>query len=575
VRTVSGKILPSFAPTAALTVLIALSCLLAAPNATAAPDWSEGVAIPAGGRPNPYDLPSHQFRDDVNRGKIHAQEYPVEVTGALPPYRPLAYLMTADADNPLLQFLQDVVGGLTGVGSLDDFFQWLGLHPYPQPADAGVYAVPYPNGHRPDFGMGLGFIETADGQGFTFSCAECHSANLFGKTVLGLTNRFPRANELFAAATFALPSVSPALLKTYANATDGEARMFERLKKNFQSVGTKRPQVLGLDTSLSQVALSLARRAQDPDATKTDEAAAHPRPEPLAYDIADSKPAVWWNIKYKNRWLSDGSVVSGNPIFTNLIWNEIGRGGDLLELSGWLARNDGIVRELTEAVFSTEAPRFTDFFPPERLAVERAKRGEVTFNTTCAYCHGTYEKGWSLPGAATLPLADQLATLEVRYPSKTRVVDVGTDPGRYLGMRSLERGLNPLDISQKNGIVIRSQQGYVPPPLVGIWARWPYFHNNSASSLCDVLTRFRDRLAYYYAVDAKDPERDFDAECNGYPVVPQGEQAQEYQQRAVYFDTRLPGLSNTGHDEGIFMKDGQELLTSEQKSDLIVFLQTL
>ena len=32
---------------------------------------------------------------------------------------------------------------------------------------------------------------------FTFSCAACHSSNLFGKTVLGMTNRFPKANEFF------------------------------------------------------------------------------------------------------------------------------------------------------------------------------------------------------------------------------------------------------------------------------------------------------------------------------------------------------------------------------------------
>jgi len=48
--------------------------------------------------------------------------------------------------------------------------------------------------------------------------------------------------------------------------------------------------------------------------------------------VADSKPAVWWGLKYKNRWLSDGSVVSGNPIFTNIIWNELVTLNDLTDL---------------------------------------------------------------------------------------------------------------------------------------------------------------------------------------------------------------------------------------------------
>ncbi len=51
--------------------------------------------------------------------------------------------------------------------------------------------------------------------------------------------------------------------------------------------------------------------------------------------------------------------------------------------------------------------------------------------------------------------------------SDAPVINVGTDPMRRLGMVSLER-LNDLEISKQNGTLIRSQGGYVPPPLVGI-----------------------------------------------------------------------------------------------------------
>ena len=50
------------------------------------------------------------------------------------------------------------------------------------------------------------------------------------------------------------------------------------------------------------------------------------------------------------RWLLDGSVVSGNPVYTNLIWNEIGRGTDLKELEAWLDKNQKTVDEITAAV---------------------------------------------------------------------------------------------------------------------------------------------------------------------------------------------------------------------------------
>jgi hypothetical protein len=108
----------------------------------------------------------------------------------------------------------------------------------------------------------------------------------------------------------------------------------------------------------------------------------------------------------------------------------------------------------------------------------------------------------------------------------------------------------------------------VPPPLVGIWARWPYFHNNAAPSLCAVLTRADRRPKTYYANKAEEPDRDFDKRCNGYPVGRKGD-------KDLLFETRKQGLSNAGHDEGIFLKDGRELLTIDEKMAIIEFLKTL
>jgi hypothetical protein len=343
--------------------------------------------------------------------------------------------------------------------------------------------------------------------------------------------------------------------------------MFADAEHAMDFIEAKKPAALGLDTSLAQVALSLSKRKRDAWASLATQPA--PRAERLRHAVADSKPAVWWNLKYKDRWLLDGSVVSGNPILTNFLWNEIGRGTDLHQLSDWIDANGATIRELTTAVFSTEAPRFTDFFSPETMDLTRAKHGEAIFLQHCARCHGTYKKGWNLPNAAELSPAQLLATVHVAYAPKTFVVDVGTDPSRYLGMSSLVQ-LNDLEISKRNGIVIEPQKGYVPPPLVGIWARWPYFHNNSAPSLCAVLTRASDRPKSYWARPANDPAADFDRACNGYPTGRAPGLSLEYR-----YDTRRAGMHASGHDEGIFLKNGQELLSAADKMDLIQFLQTL
>jgi len=536
----------------------------------ATPDWSEKAPAPGA---NPYQLPPAQFSPMRDSGRIHAQIYPVGITGILPPYEPIRHLVEDNSKNPLREFLNNLFRTASGYRSIEDLLKDLGLHDYPQASDQGVYAVPYPNGIRPDHAMGFGLIETNQGTGFTFSCAACHSANLFGKTVLGMTNRFPKANEFFIKAKKASELIEPGVFKLYSGATQGETELMKDFKKNMRSVGLKQPLVLGLDTSLAQVSLSLNHRNPDAYASFSDRYAFSPRPDAiLDHNPADSKPAVWWNVKYKNRWLSDGSVVSGNPIFTNILWNEIGRGTDLVQLESWLAQNEQTIQEITTAVFSSEAPRFTDFFPASKIDLGLAKQGEQIFNNTCARCHGYYDKAWNLPNADQLSPEEKLKTTLVRYKEQTQVKDVGTDPYRYRGMKSLEQ-LNNLAISKKNNILIRAQEGYVPPPLVGIWARWPYFHNNSAPSLCAVLSAAKDRPRFYYSGEAQSPATDFDADCNGYPLgkaTPESWKVSEH-----LYDTRKPGMGNQGHDEDIFLENGEELLLPEQKRALIQFLQTL
>ncbi|MGZ3749270.1 MAG: c-type cytochrome [Pseudobdellovibrionaceae bacterium] len=534
------------------------------------PDWSENSTSPVG--ENPYQLDRTLFPLFRDAGKIHAQIYPVAVTGMLPPYEPIRHLIEDSSTNPLREFLNSLVRGASGYHSMDDVLTHLGLHEYPQASDQGIYSVPYPQGIRPQYKMGFGFIESSQGKGFSFSCAACHSANLFGKTVLGMTNRFPRANEFFMEAKNGSQFIQADLFKAYAHATEGETQMIRQLKESMKSVAVKKPLTLGLDTSLAQVSLSLNYRNQDAYASFSDFYAANPRPDILDFSPADSKPSVWWNLKYKNRWLSDGSVVSGNPILTNFLWNEIGRGGDLVKLESWLQQNEKILQEITTAVFSSEAPRFTDFFPAEKIDLEKAKAGEEVFNKTCSGCHGHYDKAWNLPNGDQLPLVEKLKTTAVRYPHQTQVKNVGTDPYRYRGMQSLEK-LNALAISKKNGILIRAQQGYVPPPLVGIWARWPYLHNNSIPSLCALLSPQKDRPLFYYSGEAQVPATDFDATCNGYPLGANTPKA--WQDAKHLYDTRRSGMSNQGHDEGIFLENGRELLSPVQKSALIQFLQTL
>lgn len=555
------------------TFFLSFIVFIAPPALALEPDWSEGALVPAESRQNIYLLNSLEYGQLVNKGKIHAQNYPVTVTGILPPYLPIKRVLEDNSSNPIKKIVSKVLEGVVGIKSFDSILNYLGLHSYPKSSDKGIYSMPLAEISKYHDFVGMGLIEKNGALGFTFSCATCHTSNLFGKTVLGMTNRFPKANELFVRAKQTMPLLDVNFFQFYTKATPAEKALLAEVKESLKSVNLKAPIVLGLDTSLAQVSLSLNRRAKDGYATPSEYYQKNPRPDAfLDHNPADSKPAVWWNLKYKNRWLSDGSVVSGNPIFTNIIWNEIGRGTDLRKLENWLAKNDKIIRELTAMVFASEAPHITDFYPAEMIDIEQAKRGQQIFNNTCARCHGTYEKGWDQAHAPLMPLKDRLKTTKVNYHAKTPVIDVGTDSYRRIGMKSLEQ-LNDLTISQKNNIRIKAQPGYVPPPLVGIWARWPYFHNNSVPNLCALLTPGSKRPIAYYSGEANNTQTDYDFACGGYPL---GEKTPvQWRTKDHLYDTRRKGMSNRGHDEGIFLRNGQEILSQNQKLDLIKFLQTL
>ncbi len=526
-------------------------------------------------RANIFEYSQDQLGEKIEAGKKHALFYPVTVSDLLIPYAPLKKFFESDPKDPVRKMIFDLTKMASPFKSMDEIYGWLGLHHYPQASQAEApYPLPDLTEEQKALPMGATLMETPDGMALTFGCAACHSSDLFGVKVLGLTNRFPRANEFFRYGKILSPYVNSFLFKDLLQTTEGERQMLVRIKKTTKSVGVLAPQALGLDTSLSQVALSLARREKDPYATRTARAAHFPRSSWLDKHRADSKPAVWWNVKYKTRWLSDGSIISGNPVHTNFLWNEIGRGTDLKKLETWLVENKQTIDDLTAAVFGAKAPRYEAFFGDHSIDIEKAKRGQKHFIQSCQKCHGVYEKNWDQSNSEQIHPSQLVKNSKIWYHKKTPVKDVGTDPGRYLGMKAFADDLNRLQISKSMGTVVQAQTGYVPPPLEGIWSRYPYFHNNSIPNLCALLTPAKLRPKKYWMGPAENKETDYDQECAGYPLAEKTPQHWKENKNYLY-DTSADGLSNSGHDERIFIKDGVEIYTQTERFELIEFLKTL
>jgi hypothetical protein len=529
------------------------------------------VCLSDGNRKNIYEVNPSEHTALINEGAKHALFYPVEVTELKIPYNSMRKFFEEDSRSPLKRFFYKIAKSISNYKSFDDVYSWLGLHEYPKNEnELGPNLIPNMGEIAKDpMGVTI-FHKSAHAKGMTFSCAACHSNDLFGVKVLGLTNRFPRANEFFAMGQRVIKKTPALAFQAMLTPDIDEMKMFIDSKNAIKSVALKKPLSLGLDTSLAQVGLSLSKRSTDEYATRAKKYYKNPRKNGLAKKPADSKPAVWWNLKYKTRWLSDGSIVSGNPIYTNFLWNEIGRGIDLKSLETWLINNQNKVKELTSYVFATEAPKFNDFFP-RRINIEMAQRGQKRFLKTCSGCHGKYDKGWD---EQVDSYNEKIATTKIWYHKKTPVIDIGTDPHRYQGMKYFAKDLNRLKISKTIGTVVSPQKGYVPPPLVGIWSRWPYFHNNSAPTLYDVITPDFKRPSTYIAVASQNKETDFDLLKNGYPSSLKIREPYRSDKK-YFYNTKVIGLSNQGHTKMLIDESGNEIMTHNEKLELIEFLQTL
>ena len=201
------------------------------PATPTTPDWTENAKVPATGLPNRYGYVGQQLTDYVRAGETHMVDYPVSVTASWLPRNIIEKAFT-DSLSKLLP------GGnpLSAYKNLDDFEAWLGMKVYPDCDGGGARSVPFPNGVRPDYRMGSSRTQLADGPAVTYSCAGCHASRLFGRSILGLQNRTAHANVGIDKARKTLEGLPVQLVQLYFGATEGDARILQRLQEGLAAV---------------------------------------------------------------------------------------------------------------------------------------------------------------------------------------------------------------------------------------------------------------------------------------------------------------------------------------------------
>ena len=210
-------------------------------------------------------------------------------------------------------------------------------------------------------------------------------------------------------------------------------------------------------------------------------------------------------------------------------------------------------RDVYAYINSIDPPKY-----PGDVDGDLAGQGRAVFESNCASCHGTY--------------GDEFGRHDDTYPNvRIPIEEIGTDPVRLTALPVSGRQKYAASWFAHAGepdeqFTTTDPDGYTAPPLDGVWASAPYFHNGSVPTLHDVLhpsdrpvvwrpTDDRvDRIRMGVAYEALDPDR-----------MPQ---VADPVRRRDIFDTRRYGKSNRGHR---FVDE----LTADEKRAVLEYLKTL
>ncbi len=339
-------------------------------------------------------------------------------------------------------------------------------------------------------GKPLQYVVTERGE-WVMNCHSCHSGKVAGKVIPGVPN------SLFAMQTLLeeTRAIKPQLGKQLSSK---EIASF--IFPLGSTVGTTNAVIFG-------VALGTFR---DPEMNLVSNVKL---PTLLHHDM--DAPA-WWHYKKKKQIYIDGFAEKNHRVLMSFA---LVRSNSSERYRGF--END--FRDISAYIESLEAPVY-----PYAVDRELASRGKEVFDNHCMRCHGSYGEKES-------------------YPERTIPIDeIGTDPVRLRALPVVYReGLKKSWVGEYGKLnTVTDPKGYVAPPLDGIWATAPYFHNGSVPTLWHVLHPEQRPVVWRRTEDGYDRER-VGLEFESFDRVPRDIVAPA--EKRMYFDTRKFGKKNSGH----------------------------
>lgn len=255
---------------------------------------------------------------------------------------------------------------------------------------------------------------------------------------------------------------------------------------------------------------------------------------PLVHHDMEAPP--WWHFSKKQRLYLEGFASKGHRPLMQFALDRSNGPDKFVE---W----EDDFRDIYAYIESLEPPKY-----PFPIDAKLANEGQRLFNSVCADCHGTYGKPASYP-ERNIPI-DEIGTDRARYDALTSVHHQG-----YRQSWFSHYGADPVSVGPP---------GYVAPPLDGVWASAPYFHNGSVPTLWHVLHADDRPVVWKRTAAGYDQDR-VGLEIELSTDVPLGMDAWT---RRAYFDTQKFGKSAAGH---LF----PNVLTEIEKRAVLEYLKQL
>jgi mono/diheme cytochrome c family protein len=375
----------------------------------------------------------------------------------------------------------------------------------------GMHPAPYPNG---DYPMGLREVKGLLGKSLANDCMICHGGSILGHSYVGLGNSTIDYQALY-------DEIGKA-----AGVEVGAPFRFSNVRGTMEA---------------GAMAVWLLQM-REPDL----QVRSRPLDLEIHDDLCEDVPAWWLLKKKKTMYHSGGGDARSVRSLMQFMLSP-------LNPPSAFHKEEKTFADIQAYLLTIQPPKY-----PLPIDRDLAGKGEKLFVQTCSRCHGTYGEKWTYP--------NRIVPLDV----------IGTDPARYKGLSDkFGRYYNQSWFAQEKGGWFADEYpgkwtgGYQAPPLDGIWATAPYFHNGSAPTVYHVLkSKSRPKI---FTRSYKTGKEDYDPVKLGWKITvldrPADPKLPAIERRKVY-DTTQPGRGNGGHTFG-------DELTEEERMAVIEYLKTL